>query len=117
MVPAPKRPSLPLALPLRLLLPRLLHPLRSPPWTVLPQPLLPLLPRLAPRLRRLVLVLVRLARLARLARLVLLVLLVCPEGPRLWAEQEEETLEVDWALLELEVEPGCNDWNVREGMK
>ena len=37
---------------------------------------------------------------------MLLVLLVCPEGPQLWAEQEEETL-AHWALLELEVEPAA----------
>ena len=56
---------------------RLLHPLRSPSWTVLPQPLL-------------------------LPRLVLLVL-VCPEGQQLWAEKEDEMLQ-DWALLEVEPE-------------
>ena len=69
---------------------RLLHPLRSPSWTVLPQPLL-------------------------LPRLVLLVL-VCPEGQQLWAEQEEEMLE-HWAPLELEVEPAAIDWNVRKGLE
>ena len=71
----------------------LLHPLRSPPWTVLPQ-LLPLAPQVPARRLR----------------------LVCLEGQQLWAEQEKEMLE-HWAPLELEVEPAAIDWNVRKGLE
>ena len=92
----------------------LLHPLRSPSWTVLPQRLLPLAPQVL--VRRLQLALPRLV-LLRLVRLQLVLLrLVCPEGQQLWAEQEEEMLE-HWAPLELEVEPAAIDWNVRKGLE